>query len=122
MSEPYPTLKFRDSPSSLASSTSEASNSISSTSSWTTFVGIGSLSGRFIYGIGNVILHGVEDVTVIQRRISDIKSRCPLYDDNPPEDVELIYYDLLELARCALIRSVDSTRALITLAQTQPLP
>jgi hypothetical protein len=47
-------------------------------------------------------------VTVIPRRISDIQSLCPLSDDNPPEDVEQIYNDLLELARWALLRSVDS--------------
>jgi hypothetical protein len=99
MSEPYPTLRFRDSPSSLDSSTPADSNSIYSTSSWsTTFAGIGSLSGRFIYGIGKAILRQVEDV-VIRRRISYIQSLCPLSDDNPPEDVEQIYYDLLELVR-----------------------
>jgi hypothetical protein len=92
----------------MDSSTAADSNSIRSRSSWTTFSGIGSQSGRFIYGIGNAILHGVEDVTVIQRRISYIKSRCPLSDDNPPEDVERIYNELLELARCALLRGVDS--------------
>ena len=47
-------------------------------------------------------------MTVIQRRISYIKSLGPLSDDNPPEGVEQIYNDLLELARCALLRSVDS--------------
>jgi hypothetical protein len=45
---------------------------------------------------------------VIQRQISYIKSLCPLPDDNPPEDVEQSYNDLLEFARCALLRSVDS--------------
>jgi hypothetical protein len=110
MSEPYPTLRFRDSPSSLDSSAPPASNSIysSSASSWTTFAGIGSLSGRFIYGIGKVILRQVEDIAVIRRRISYIQSLCPLSDDDPPDDVEQIYYDLLELARYVTHWNVDS--------------
>jgi hypothetical protein len=99
MSEPYPTLRFRDSPS-LDSSNPADLNSIYSTSSWTTtFSRIGSVPGRLIYGFGKAIIRGVENVVVIQRRISYIQSLCPLSDDNPPEDIEQIYYDLLELVR-----------------------
>jgi hypothetical protein len=62
--------------------------------------GIGSLSGKFIRGIGVTILRKFEDLVVIRKRIAYIQSMCPLFDDTPPDDVELIYRDLLELARC----------------------
>jgi hypothetical protein len=73
-----------------------------------TIPGIGSLSGKFIRGIGKIIIRQIEDVAIIRRRISYIQSLCPLSDDSPPEDVVQIYDDLLELARSVVTCNVNS--------------
>jgi len=108
MSEPQvrelETLLFRDSSSSLASSaatttTSNETATVYTTTSGKTYPGIGSLSGRYIHRLGQAILHSVEAVVVIRRRLSYIQSLCPLLDNIPPQGVELIYDDLLELSR-----------------------
>jgi hypothetical protein len=62
--------------------------------------GIGSLGGRFLLGFGKAVIHGVESVTIIPRRLAYIQSICPLSDDPPPHEVHGIYHDLLELSRC----------------------
>ena len=108
MSEPQEreleTFAFRDSFSSLASSaattaTSNNTATIYTTTSGKTYPGIGSLSGRYIHRLGQAILHSVEGVVVIPRRLSYIQSLCPLLDNIPPQDVDQIYDDLLELSR-----------------------
>jgi hypothetical protein len=99
-SDHVPTLAFRCDPVDSASVTNP---SIASTSSsiFSSKIppGIGSLTGRFIEGFGKTVLHGIESVTVIRRRLADIRSICPLSDDPQPEDVHRIYDDLLELSR-----------------------
>jgi hypothetical protein len=47
-------------------------------------------------------------MVVIQKRMSYIQSLCPLSDDNPPGDIEQIYYELLELARWVRLQNVNS--------------
>ena len=106
MSHPYTTPGYLHSSPSLARSDSLDSSAASTTRSEYTATsfgtiqpGIGSLSGRFILGFGKMVLRGVENV-VRQRRLSQIESLCPLSDSNPPRDVDRIYDDMLELARC----------------------
>jgi hypothetical protein len=62
--------------------------------------GIGSLGGRFLLGFGKAVIHRVENVTIIPRRLAYIQSIRPLSDDSPPHDVHRIYDELLELSRC----------------------
>jgi hypothetical protein len=105
-SQDIPILTFRSPPLDSDSVTdSSAASTITSVTATTTYSsrippGIGALSGGFIQGIGKTILHGVEIVTVIRRRLAYIESICPLSDDTTLENVVVIYDDLLELARC----------------------
>jgi hypothetical protein len=47
-------------------------------------------------------------VVFVRRRILYIQSLCPLSDDSPPEGVEQIYNDLLELVRSVKHHNVSS--------------
>jgi hypothetical protein len=87
---------FRDDPPDSASVT-DSSVTFSATSS-TIPPGIGSISGRFIQGVGKGMLRGVE-IMVIRARLAHIKSLYPLSDNTPPKDVDRIYDELLELVR-----------------------
>ena len=103
MSHPYTTPGFLRSSHSLASSSSDSVASIfTTTSSSTTPPGIGYLSGKFILGFGGAVLRGVESVA-IRRRLWKIESLCPFSDSNPPQNVEGVCDDMLELARCVFL-------------------
>jgi hypothetical protein len=102
-----PALLFRPDPVDSASITDSATITNSSITVTRSSIfsqrispGIGSLSGRFIEAFGRAVIHGVESVTIIRRRLTYIQSICPLSDDSPPQDVHKIYDDLLELSRC----------------------
>jgi hypothetical protein len=84
-----------------------ASTSVSTAISSTIPPGIGSLSGTFIQGVGKQMLRGVEAI-VVRRRLAYIHSLCPLSDNTPPMDVDRIYDELIELARCVIYRKIYS--------------
>jgi hypothetical protein len=82
----------------LDSSAAGKARSISTATTSRTIYGIGALSGRLIHGLGEILLRGV-DVMVIQRRLSYIETLSPLSDQNPQQDIERIYDDLVELSQ-----------------------
>jgi hypothetical protein len=60
--------------------------------------GIGTLSGRMIYAVGEVALHGVENLA-IRRRLAQSISAFPHEDDDIIKDIERIYDHAFELSR-----------------------
>ena len=63
-------------------------------------LGLGLWVEDFFLAFGKVVIHGVERVTIIPRRLAYIQSICPLSDDPPLHDVHRIYDELLKLLRC----------------------
>jgi len=64
-----------------------------------TVSGLGTLSGRVVFGLGNAVLRGVDNL-VVRRRLGIIVSVYPHDDDTAPENIGTLYDDLLELSRC----------------------
>jgi hypothetical protein len=96
---------FNPSSPSLVTSSALADSTVTSiytTTTTRTIPGIGSLSGKFIHGFGKAVLRGVDSV-IIRRRLTYLESVCPLFDERPPNDIEQIYADLLEMARQVII-------------------
>lgn len=60
--------------------------------------GIGAVSGRMIYAVGDVALRGIENL-VIRRRLRKVISAFPHSDDIGANDIETIYGYALELSR-----------------------
>jgi hypothetical protein len=60
--------------------------------------GIGTLSGRMIYAVGEVALRGVENLA-IRRRLAKSISAFPHKDDDIIKDIETIYDHAFELSR-----------------------
>jgi hypothetical protein len=60
--------------------------------------GIGTLSGRMIYAVGEVALRGIENLA-IRRRLGKVISVFPLNDHIAIKDIETIYDHTLELSR-----------------------
>jgi hypothetical protein len=78
-------------PSSLSSASSTSTNTLRGR-------GIGTLSGRMIYAIGEVAVRGLENLA-IRRRLGKVMSAFPHQDDIVRSDIETIYDDTLELSR-----------------------
>ena len=72
--------------------------------------GIGTLSGRVIYDVGDIPLRAIENL-VIRRQLGKVLSAFPHKDDVVMRDIEVIYDDTLELSRYLVafnIYQVDS--------------
>ena len=62
--------------------------------------GIGTLTGRAIYAVGEAALRGIE-ILAIRRKLRMINSFFPHNDDATTKNIEMKYDDVLELSRCA---------------------
>jgi hypothetical protein len=60
--------------------------------------GIGTLSGRAIYAVGEVMLRGIENLA-IRRKIGKVITFFPHQDNIGTSDIEIIYDHTLELSR-----------------------
>jgi hypothetical protein len=63
-----------------------------------TVQGIGTVSGRVIYAVGEVALRGIE-LLAMRRRLGKVISAFPHQDDITTTDIEKIYDDTLEFSR-----------------------
>jgi hypothetical protein len=72
--------------------------SFATTTSVETVQGIGTLSGRMIYAVGDVALRGI-DLLVLRRRLGKVILAFPHQDDIVTNDIETIYDDTLEFSR-----------------------
>jgi hypothetical protein len=60
--------------------------------------GIGTLSGRMVYAVGEVALRGIENLA-IRRRLGKVISAFPHQDDIVTSDIDTIYDHTLEFSR-----------------------
>lgn len=79
--------------------------SLTTTTSRSTFTGIGSLAGKAIQNFGKLTLKGVEQI-LISRRISSIATHFPHQDSTHIAGLPEMYFDLLELSRYVVLRNL----------------
>ncbi|KIM86350.1 hypothetical protein PILCRDRAFT_322932 [Piloderma croceum F 1598] len=102
-SESFKSLPQRP-PSILSLTTSTSANTVH-------ISGIGALSGRIIYAVGEVAARGLENLA-IRRRLGKITSAFPHQDYIAITDIETIYDHTLELSRFGLYRAQIRLQAL----------
>jgi hypothetical protein len=71
------------------------------TSSNTVEPGIGTLSGRAVYAVGEAALRRLENLA-IRRKLNNINATFPHSNDITIKNIESIYKDVLELSRSPL--------------------
>lgn len=75
--------------------------------------GIGTLSGRAIYAVGEFALRGVDRIA-IRRQLKLIESAFPHNDGDEIKNVEQRYDIIFELSRCVLSIFVFPYRRVLT--------
>ncbi|KAG6844526.1 hypothetical protein H0H87_006182 [Tephrocybe sp. NHM501043] len=96
---------------SLESESNITSSSDTTTSSEFTVRGIGSISGRAIYTIGEYAIHGVENLAIL-KRIYSIAEILPNAGAMDLKEVERLYKDLFEFSRQDLYMGSIRSQAL----------
>lgn len=100
---PYRYFDFSESSSSLATATTQMSESTSlyTVTSSGTVPGIGALSGRGIRAVGKLQLRGMEWI-VLQAKFANFRRLFPHKDETTAVGLEEAYDDILELTRFVL--------------------
>ncbi|KAJ7598059.1 hypothetical protein C8J56DRAFT_1159756 [Mycena floridula] len=79
-------------------------------------MGIGTVSGRAVLGLGSLALQGFES-RAIRNRLRVVKAMIPIPDDSPPSEADEALDDLLELSRLDLYSDKIKSKALTMLIQ-----
>jgi hypothetical protein len=87
--------------SSIVSSTTDTSSD--------TVTGLGSISGRVVLGLGEVILRGLDNLVILQK-LEVIKSAFPHDDNTVPDNIGTLYDNVLELSRYVAIHILEEQR------------